>query len=261
MENYYEYLKLDMSCSLDDIKNALENAQHLDESLVRKMRSILLNEEFKKEYDKKLIDILINGEKKENRTSLSSPAIFDSLKELDNGELHDKYIHASIVLLLVNFIAPFIFSSQVYVVINFIAGLAMIFLMYKDWLILEKNNKATFSKWWAVFSPVYLYKRSNAKAESKKYFLIWMAVIIISVTSTVIFASSKSATESTACEIVSDIYRNQFHRPQITCKKVTITETEGKLHTGIAELSTGVVNDITIRELSDGQIYVTVDPN
>ena len=103
-------------------------------------------------------------------------------------------------------------STQVDYVISFIVNILTIFVLYKDWKILEKNNLAVFSKWWVLISPVYLFKRSNAKKESKNSSL-WMAIIIIFVASSLIFAGGKSAVESAACGVVSDIYRTQFHQP------------------------------------------------
>nr|WP_173145290.1 hypothetical protein [Klebsiella sp. KCL-2] len=60
-----------------------------------------------------------------------------------------------------------------------------------------------------LISPVYLFKRSNAKKESKKLFSLWMAIMIIFVASSLIFAGGKSTVESAACGVVSDIYRTQ----------------------------------------------------
>ena len=61
MENHYEYLKLDMSASIDEIRDAIELNKNNDEARIRKIKSILLNERFKSEYDEKLISYLINN--------------------------------------------------------------------------------------------------------------------------------------------------------------------------------------------------------
>ena len=61
MENHYEYLKLDMSASIDEIRDAIELNKNNDEARIRKIKSILLNERFKREYDEKLISYFINN--------------------------------------------------------------------------------------------------------------------------------------------------------------------------------------------------------
>ncbi|EOD4070965.1 hypothetical protein ACJQ62_004509 [Yersinia enterocolitica] len=260
MENHYEYLKLDMSASIDEIRDALELNKNNDEARMRKIKSILLNERFKNEYDEKLISHLINDGKSSNKIDEKPQNLYiEKIKNIDNGELHNLYIYAAFFLLVLNFSLSLLVSTQVGYVISFIVTVLTIFVLYKDWKILEKNNLAVFSKWWSLIPPVYLFKRSNAKKESKKLFSLWMAIIIIFVTSSLIFANGKSAVESAACGVVSDIYRTQFHQPGRTCKSVTITESEGKNHYGIAEISDGSVKSVTIKELSDGQIYVTVE--
>ena len=260
MENHYEYLKLDMSASIDEIRDAIELNKNNDEARIRKIKSILLNERFKSEYDEKLISYLINNSESSRKADEKKQSLYiEQIKNLDNGELHNSYIYAAFFLLVLNFSLSLVVSTQVDYVISFIVNILTIFVLYKDWKILEKNNLAVFSKWWVLISPVYLFKRSNAKKESKKLFSLWMAIIIIFVASSLIFAGGKSTVESAACGVVSDIYRTQFHQPGLTCKSVTITESEGKNHYGIAEISDGSVKDITIKELSDGQIYVTVE--
>lgn len=262
MENYYEYLKIDMSATTDEIKDAINNASVEDETYIRKIKSILFNENFKNEYDKKLAEYIINGGNQGNKNiNTKKENILDQLKTLDDGRMHDNYIFIAIGLLFINFIASFTSSYQVELTINFVVTVAVIWVLFKDWVILQKNNIATFSKWWVILSPVYLYKRSNAKKESKKYFWLLLAMSVIFIGISLFFQGGKSATESSACDVVSDIYKTQFRKPYITCKNVTITESNGKNHEGIAELSNGKINDITIKELSDGQIYVTVDPN
>lgn len=260
MENHYEYLKLDMSAALDEIREALDLNEINDGTRVRKIRSILLNEKFKSEYDNKLISHLINEGNSAHKKEVKTQNIhIEKIKNLDNGEMHNIYIYSAFFLLVLNFILSLMVSTQIDYVISLIVTVLTIFVLYKDWKILEKNNLATFSKWWILISPVYLFKRSTAKQENKKFFALWMAVIIIFVTSNMVFVGGKSAVESAACGVVTDIYRTQFHQPGKTCKSVTITESSGKNHYGIAEMSDGAVNDVTIKELSDGQIYVTIE--
>ncbi|EDV0840386.1 hypothetical protein HVJ35_004407, partial [Salmonella enterica subsp. enterica serovar Orion] len=50
-----------MSASIDEIRDAIELNKNNDEARIRKIKSILLNERFKSEYDEKLISYLINN--------------------------------------------------------------------------------------------------------------------------------------------------------------------------------------------------------
>ena len=180
MENHYEYLKLDMSASIDEIRDAIELNKNNDEARIRKIKSILLNERFKSEYDEKLISYLINNGDSSRKADEKKQSLYiEQIKNLDNGELHNSYIYAAFFLLVLNFSLSLVVSTQVDYVISFIVNILTIFVLYKDWKILEKNNLAVFSKWWVLISPVYLFKRSNAKKESKKLFSLWMAIIII----------------------------------------------------------------------------------
>ena len=215
MENHYEYLKLDMSASIDEIRDAIELNKNNDEARIRKIKSILLNERFKSEYDEKLISYLINNGDSSRKADEKKQSLYiEQIKNLDNGELHNSYIYAAFFLLVLNFSLSLVVSTQVDYVISFIVNILTIFVLYKDWKILEKNNLAVFSKWWVLISPVYLFKRSNAKKESKKLFSLWMAIIIIFVASSLIFAGGKSAVESAACGVVSDIYRTHCFWPK-----------------------------------------------
>lgn len=179
MENYYEYLKIDMSASQDEIKQALERVGASDDAYVRKIKSILLNENFKSEYDRKLADYIINGEKQEGQYNFTQSDIANKIKEFTSGEVNDKYVITAIVLLVVNLISSLAFSSQVDFVVSILVMIGTIFVLYNDWLVLKKNNMATFSKWWVLIYPVYLYKRANAKKESKRYFWIFIAIGLV----------------------------------------------------------------------------------
>lgn len=91
MENYYEYLELDMSASPDDIRAALEKRvsdEGANPQKVREIRSILLNESARRLYDEKLVAQIINGN---TRTGINTAAVSHFLT-LDNTQLHDKYI-------------------------------------------------------------------------------------------------------------------------------------------------------------------------
>ena len=56
MENHYEYLKLDMSATKEQIDTALAAVGNEDEARVRKIRSIMQNDRFKEEYENKLTE-------------------------------------------------------------------------------------------------------------------------------------------------------------------------------------------------------------
>lgn len=257
MENYYEYLEIDMSATIEEIKEALNNSQSKDGTYLRKIKSILLNENFKSEYDKRLANHIMGNHDKKISVNLN----ISQLKKLDDGTLHDTYIYIVFGLMLINFISLFTLSNHIDSVINFIVMVTTTILLYKDWQILEKNNIAVFSKWWILLLPVYLYKRSNTKKEDKRFFWFWVAISVIFITSFLIFKGGKSSIEAAACDIVTDIYKNQFYKSAIKCTDVTITESSGKNHVGLAELTNGRVNKITIQELNNGQIYVTVNQN
>lgn len=260
MENHYEYLKLDMSATKEQIDTALAAVGNEDEARVRKIRSIMQNERFKEEYDNKLIAFLIGGSEPAKPSSGSQIAdAVAKIKALDSGSLHDYYVYMAVLLLVFNFISSLLVSLQVDYVISLLVMIATIALLYKDWKLLELNNKATFSVWWILFSPVYLFKRANAKGESKRLFAVWIGIIAIFMVCNFLFSSGRAELESAACETVSDIYRTQLHRPGITCKSVAITESNGKNHVGFVELSNGSTRDVTVQEYNDGQIYVTVE--
>ena len=108
---------------------------------------------------------MVNHQEKQMKKKQS--LYIEQIKNLDNGELHNSYIYAAFFLLVLNFSLSLVVSTQVDYVISFILNILTIFVLYKDWKILEKNNLAVFSKWWVLISPVYLFKRSNAKKESK----------------------------------------------------------------------------------------------
>jgi hypothetical protein len=96
MENHYEYLKLDMSASIDEIRDAIELNKNNDEARIRKIKSILLNERFKSEYDEKLISYLINNGDSSRKADEKKQSLYiEQIKNLDNGELHNSYIYAA----------------------------------------------------------------------------------------------------------------------------------------------------------------------
>ncbi|MGS4634109.1 hypothetical protein, partial [Enterobacter roggenkampii] len=60
---------------------------------IRKIKSILLNERFKSEYDEKLISYLINNGDSSRKADEKKQSLYiEQIKNLDNGELHNSYI-------------------------------------------------------------------------------------------------------------------------------------------------------------------------
>ncbi len=60
MENYYEYLEIDMTATDDEISSAVEtksSQSSVDQVKIREVKSILLNDAAKKIYDEKLINL------------------------------------------------------------------------------------------------------------------------------------------------------------------------------------------------------------
>lgn len=244
MENYYEELGLDTTASLNSIKDAIQQkseAGSLDENKARKIKSILLNELAKPIYDRKLVEHLINSNKTKNIIS----------KEY---QYKDIYIYVFFGLMALSFISLAVFSNTFNVGFGLVIGLIEIGVLLLDWNLLAKNGKASFSKWWALFYPIYLFKRD------KKYGWICLIIILGYYLSKGLIGAKGNMLEESACGIVTNIYTNQFHINNITCQKVTITNNNGDSHEAIAEMSNGTVRNITIKEVGNDQIVVQIQP-
>lgn len=258
MENYYEYLALDMSASADDIMAAVEKLSSQEGANLQKareIRSILLNESARKLYDEKLVVQIINGK---DRTGINTAAVGNFLT-LDDTQLHDKYIWLAIALFFLSIAADFIFAINVNLVVNVMVMILTLVVFFMDWKLLRAHGKADFSKWWILVSPVYIFKRCNAVGAGKKLFLVWMALIVVYALVKTLFNSGTALLEHAACKTVTDIYHTQFKQYSTSCKNVMITESRGKTHFGFAELSDGSTRDITVNERQNGEIYVTVE--
>ncbi|MCW1828746.1 hypothetical protein OLZ31_18045 [Enterobacter asburiae] len=259
MENYYEYLEIDMNASTDEILSAIENKSSGENAVLsktREVKSILLNENAKKIYDEKLINFILNKGKASNTVVLSNAK---HLLTIDNTVVHDKYIWIVIALFIIGILSGSIFSITVNLTINFLINIAQLIILYMDWKLLQSHGKANFSKWWILFSPVYIFKRCTAIGSGRKLFFIWMGIILVYSIGAAVFHGSTAILESSACEVVTNIYQKQFNQYSTTCKNVTITQTEGKEHYGMAELSNGSTRGVYITEASGGQIYVKLD--
>lgn len=259
MENYYEYLEIDMNASTDEILSAIESKSSGENAVLsktREVKSILLNENAKKIYDEKLINTILNKGNRGQSVNLNGAKEFFNI---DNNTLHDKYIWIATALFVFGIISGVIFSLAVNYTINFLVMIAIIILFYLDWKLLERHGKATFSKWWILFSPVYIAKRCKVIDEGKKLLAVWLAIWVFYGAGNFIFNSGTALLERSACGVVTDIYHNQLHQYSMTCKKVTITDSAGKDHYGLAEMNDGSTRDVYIGEKSNGQIYVKVD--
>jgi hypothetical protein len=259
MDNYYEYLEIDMNASQDDISSAIESKQskeNADLAKLREIKSILLNETAKKIYDEKLIHSILNKGKQKQSISLDNAK---SIFNLDNSAIHDKYIWLATALFVFGIISGLVFSLTVNYTINVLVMIAIVILFYMDWKLLEAHGKATFSKWWMLFSPVYIAKRCKVLGKGKKLLAVWLAIWAFCAAGNFIFNSGTALLEQSACGVVTDIYRNQLHQYSKSCKNVTITHSQGKEHYGFAELNDGSTIDISVNETPNGQIYVRLE--
>lgn len=259
MENYYECLEIDMNASPEDISPAVGvelSKDNTDQTKIREVKSILLNEAAKKIYDDKLINFILNKGKSGTSVNLGNAGEFFNI---DNSAIHDKYIWIATALFIFGIVSGLIFSIIINYTINFLVMVAIMVLFYMDWKLLESHDKANFSKWWILFSPGYIAKRCKVTEEGKKLLLIWLAIWVLYGVGTFIFNSGTALLERSACGVVTDIYHDQLHQYSQCCKSVTITDSKGKEHYGFAQLTDGSTRDISVSEIPNGQIYVTLE--
>lgn len=259
MENYYEYLEMDMTASPDDITTAAEKAtlkEGVDLQKIREIKSILLNENARRVYDEKLVTYILN--KGKQRNEFNSTALREYLN-IDNAILHDKYIWMAIALFVVDIISDFIFGLNISMAISVVVMMLTLGLFFMDWKLLQAHGKAAFSKGWILFSPIYVLKRCNAVGTGRKLLVIWLAIFVLSLAVKTVFNSGTALLENSACTVVTDIYHSQLNQYSTSCKSVTITESKGRIHYGFAELSNGLTQEITVNERQDGNIYVTLE--
>lgn len=263
MQNYYEMLGLDINASLDDIQSKINDAKQnnsIDEALLRQISSILLNEKLKKTYDEKLFDFILNQSSKNFKQDNNSNKIIETMfsKLDDNSGLDNKFVYIVLLLMVVCMVCIFL-PITIGNVINFIAGVAMLILLIQDWNILKTVGKNTFSKWWAIIPPVYLFKRARRLETKQTYFQIYMGLWLGFLLLYFIFVGSKIMLEKSACETVTDIIHNQL-RQSTSCESVTIINNNGKYHSAAAELSNGRTINIDITETDNGKVYVEINP-
>ncbi|EMH4163780.1 hypothetical protein RJ498_003075 [Pluralibacter gergoviae] len=259
MFNYYEYLKLDMTATSEEIAAAINEGMKKDDNnaqTLREIKSILLTESSKKVYDEKLVASILNKEKLSGHFDIKS---LKGIINIDNSGLHDKYIWIATGIFSIGILASFLFGMIVSYTVNIFVMIALIIFFYLDWRLLQKHNKATFSKWWILFSPVYIAKRCKAVGKGQTLLLVWLSIWVIYFIGNFAFNSTKAMLERSACEVVTDIYHKQLRQYSQKCENVTLTESEGKRHFGFAELSDGSNKDITVTEQSDGRILVYIN--
>ncbi len=270
MINYYELLKLDMNAAHEEINDAikLESEKNtIPEDQIRTMKSIFFNTEFKKEYDQRLMNFLLTSTENKKLgdniiSSLNAEKIsnlFSGKLEVDENSVHDKFIYIALGLTALNIIISTFASITFANISNLILSIVIIVFLLKDWNMLNRFGKATFSKWWALFLPVYLYKRAKRLETNQKYFQIWLAFFVLWIVVFFTFIGSKAMLEDSACSVVTDIVQNQFHQRSVSCESVTILDSNGKNHNAFSTLSNGNTVGISISELSNGDIYVEID--
>lgn len=257
MKNYYEYIELDINASEDEITSALNRLStqdNIDLQKLREIKSILLNEQAKKLYDEKLIQFILNKNSLKNKFNHEN--ITNAIK-LDNTALHDSFIYIAIMLSLLSITSNFIFGLNVNLAISFVVMALMLVVLFMDWKLLQAHGKASFSKWWILITPVYIFKRCKAIDAGKKLFFTWVAITILYVVIKATIAGGTAFLENTACDTVTEIYHSQLQQYE-SCENVTITDSDGKEHYGFAEISDGSTRDITVTERQGGDIYVTI---
>ena len=259
MINYYEYLELDMNASVDELNHAIQKVSERDDAdlkFIREMKSILLNDEARVLYNNKLISFIVGDRKKSDFVSAEN---IRKLLNIDSSSLHEKYIWIATGLFVVGVLSACLFSLAVNYTVNLFVMIALVILFYMDWKLLDKHDKASFSIWWILFSPVYIAKRCKAVGQGKMLLLVWLGIWVVYGIGNFAFNGSKAMLERTACEVVTDIYHKQLRQYSQQCENVTLTESEGKQHYGFAQLSDGTTKDITVTEQSDGKIVVYIE--
>lgn len=259
MDNYYDFLEIDMNASPDDIRKAIEfkaGLDDIDQQKLSELKVILLNENTKKVYDERLVNSILD--KGKSGTSFNTGGLKDLLT-IDNAVLHDKYIWIAIVLFMFDVLSGFIVGFNVSMTINVIIIIAILVVLKVDWDLLNQHGKATFSKWWILFSPGYVHKRCKAIGKGMRLSLVFDGIIALYVVISVVFSGGTKMLESSACDTVTRIYQDQLHQASMVCQNVTITKNNGKEHEGFAEMSDGSVKDISVTETYDNHIYVSIE--
>ncbi|MCW9719016.1 hypothetical protein [Avibacterium sp. 21-599] len=191
---------------------------------------------------------------------MSNNKLFNSISEKldDNFGIDNKYIYMVLVLMAINMASIFL-PITISNVTSFVLSIVIMILLIQDWNLLKQIDKNTFSKWWSLIPPVYLFKRAKRLETKQTYFQIYTGLWIGFILLFFVFISSKGQLASSACDTVTKIIHEQFHQ-STSCKSVSIIESDGKYHSAIAELSNGRTIDVNITETPSGDIYVEIEP-
>lgn len=292
MQNHYEALKLDVNASLDEIKAAINEAkenQSIDETELRKISSILLNEQLKKAYDEKLFDFLLNGSTAQDNPfakinldkikdsvsssiSKASQLTQDATSSNSEAVVHDKFILGYLGLLVLSTLLTMASlgadseeTTGLLFPLSGIPNFIGLVLLVLDWQLLKTVNKNTFSMWWFLFSPVYIFKRARRLETKQTYFKIFMVIWFvgtIAMFATMIQTEHDKQLKTTACGLVEQLVR-RHHARDVSCKSISITSSEGKTHYAFANTvgrSSGLehIFRIEITEVDDQQIFVKI---
>lgn len=154
-------------------------------------------------------------------------------------------------------------SGEANSLINIGLSLFALIMMCMDHGLIKKtfSDQDIFSIWWVLFIPLYLFRRARFLKQGWSFFIISLLAILIPIG----FAyyadveNNKIRLQETACNVVTDILKDNLFTSGITCSNLQIYETKGSMHYALVELSNGNFVETTIRELDDGRIYVKIE--
>lgn len=283
---------------IQKILNSLVSQNKISEAQFNTIKGVLLNTENRAAYDQKLLHFLMNSQSHvvgidpklhkdstsnhskletvsqstvtNNKTDSSvegqasgksikfkkaqNPTLDKIMAHLD-AEIHDYYIWAVFALIIFSTILSFFISVEADLKVTGLVAVVTIVLLSLDWKMLEKNGKSIFTRWWFLLTPVYLFKRSKALETSQQNLFIWLGIFITCIGLSV---ALEDGIEEDACVTVTEIIQKQLYRPNVFCTSVTITNSRGKVHNGLAELSNGRAVDILVTETDNNNIWVEV---
>ncbi len=176
----------------------------------------------------------------------------------ENG-INNRFISAQVLVLIIQLaLTPMVASgSGFWLFISLIFSVIYLVLAFKDHAAIKATGQAP-SKWWFLFIFTYLYKRAKRFQQIKFHF--WATIVVCALNgATSIHYTRISMLETSACSIVTDIYKRQFYN-NAQCVAVNIDSKIAKnLYKGSAIMSDGNEADITVREMADDNIYVSVE--
>lgn len=172
--------------------------------------------------------------------------------------IHNNYIFFALGLNILSIASYFYVPIDEFKIVNYVTAIMIVFLLYFDSRLLEKNDKQIVSKIASILVYwVYLYQRDKLLDNKFRFFFISIATSIIG-TALVWNMPSTPQIEKDACEIVTRIQKEKLFRPDISCKNLTITNSNGKVYSGLAELSDESFVNVSVTALNDNRIYVEI---